>query len=182
MPAKSSSSSASSESDAAAIVLPTDLTVAAVVPRDGRYLIVEERVAGALVITQPGGHIEANESPEAAVVRETLEETGCVVEVESLLGVYLWIHPQTRQQFLRIVYAAALVSESRTRPLEDGVHAVHWYSLADIKRRRSSLRTPVVLRCVDDYVAGIRKPQGMLAPMMPVQQHVDAVIASASLV
>lgn len=163
-------------------MLPTDLTVAAVVPRAGRYLIVEERVGGALVITQPGGHIEANESPEDAVVRETLEESGCVVTVDSLLGVYLWIHPQTRQQFLRIVYVANLVSEDRSRPLEDGVHAVHWYSVDDLRRRRQSLRSPVVIRCVDDHVAGVRKPQSLLAPLLPIQQHVDAVIASACLV
>jgi len=152
------------------------------VPRDGRFLVVEERVSGALVITQPGGHIEANESPEAAVVRETLEETGCLVEVESLLGVYLWIHPQSRQQFLRIVYVANLLSESRSRPLEDGVHAVHWYSPDDLRRRRPSLRSPVVIRCVDDYLAGVRQPTDLLAPLMPVQQNVDAVIASACLV
>jgi ADP-ribose pyrophosphatase YjhB (NUDIX family) len=163
-------------------VLPTDLTVAAVVPRDGRYLIVEERVSGALVITQPGGHIEANESPEEAVVRETFEETGCTVEVDGLLGVYLWIHPQTRQQFLRIVYVAQCIAEDRSRPLEPGVRAVHWYTLEDLRRRRQALRSPVVLRCVDDYVAGVRRPQDMLAGLAPVQQHLDAVIANAWLV
>ena len=163
-------------------MLPTDQTVAAVVPRDGRYLIVEERASGAMVITQPGGHIEAGESPEEAVVRETLEETGCLVDVESLLGVYLWIHPQSRQQFLRIVYVASLVSDDRSLPLEEGVHAVHWYSLDDLRRRRQSLRNPVVLRCIDDYVAGVRRPQDLLAPMMPVQNNVDAVIANALLV
>jgi ADP-ribose pyrophosphatase YjhB (NUDIX family) len=163
-------------------VLPTDLTVAAVVPRDGRYLIVEERASGVVVVTQPGGHIEAGESPEEAVVRETLEETGCHVEVDSLLGVYLWIHPQTRQQFLRIVYIAALVSDGRTRPLDDGVHAVHWYSLDDLRRRRQSLRSPVVIRCIDDYLAGVRPPHTLLSGMMPVQQNVEAVIATACLV
>jgi ADP-ribose pyrophosphatase YjhB (NUDIX family) len=163
-------------------VLPTDLTVAAVVPDDGRYLIVEEQASGILVVTQPGGHIEANESPEDAVVRETLEETACTVEVDSLLGVYLWIHPQTRQQFLRIVYVAKFISENKAFPLDDGVHAVHWYTLDDLKRRRKSLRSPVVVRCIEDYVAGKRKPQSLLAGMMPVQQNVDAVLASASLV
>lgn len=163
-------------------MLPTDLTVAAVVAHDGRFLIVEEQASGRIVVTQPGGHIEADESPEDAVIRETLEETGCHVAVDSLLGVYLWIQPQTRQQFLRIVYVASLLSEDRTRPLDDGVHAVHWYSLDDLRRRRQSLRSPVVIRCIDDYLAGIRQPQELLAPLMPVQQNVDAVIASACLV
>lgn len=114
-------------------MLPTDLTVAAVVPEAGRYLIVEERASGMVVVTQPGGHIEANESPDEAVVRETLEETGCHIEVDSLLGVYLWIHPRTRQNFLRIVYVARFLSEDKSRPLDEGVHAVHWYSLEDRK-------------------------------------------------
>lgn len=163
-------------------MLPTDLTVAAVVPRDGRYLIVEERASGAIVVTQPGGHIEAGESPEQAVVRETLEETRCTVDVDGLLGVYLWIHPQSRQQFLRIVYLASFVAEDPGLDLDDGIHAVHWYTLEDLKRRRTSLRTPVVLRCVEDHRAGYRKPQSLLAGMLPVQKNVDRVLASASLV
>lgn len=163
-------------------MLPTDLTVSSVVERDGRFLIVEERASGVVVVTQPGGHIEASESPEQAVVRETLEEAACTVEVDSLLGVYLWIHPQTRQQFLRIVYVANLIAESQTRPLDDGIYAVHWYTLDDLKRRRKSLRSPVVVRCIEDYLAGQRKPGSLLAGMMPVQKNVDAVLASASLV
>jgi 8-oxo-dGTP pyrophosphatase MutT (NUDIX family) len=163
-------------------VLPTDLTVAAVVERDGRHLIVEERASGLVVVTQPGGHIEADESPEQAVVRETLEETACTVEVEGLLGVYLWIQPQTRQQFLRIVYVARLIAEGRTRPLDDGIHAVHWYTFDDLKRRRKALRSPVVIRCIEDYLAGQRKPADLLTGMMPIQKNVDAVLARASLV
>lgn len=163
-------------------MLPTDLTVAAVVPESGRYLIVEERASGVVIVTQPGGHIETDESPEEAVVRETLEETACHIEVDSLLGVYLWIHPQTRQQFLRIVYVARFLSEDKSRPLDDSVHAVHWYSLDDLRRRRQSLRSPVVIRCIDDYLTGKRKPDGLLAGLMPVQKNVDAVLACASLV
>src|SRR5690606_20670053 len=119
--AKSKPNSASSASEAAPRVLPTDLTVSAVVQRDGRYLIVEERASGVIVFTQPGGHIEAGESPEQAVVRETLEETRCTVEVESLLNVYLWIQPQTRQQFLRIVYVARFAGENPALALDDGI-------------------------------------------------------------
>lgn len=163
-------------------MLPTDLTVAAVVQENGRFLIVEERASGVIVVTQPGGHIETNESPEQAVVRETLEEAACTVEVDSLLGVYLWIHPQTRQQFLRIVYVANFVDEHRTRALDDGIHAVHWYTRDDLMRRSKDLRTPVVLRCIDDYLLGQRKPEGLLAGLAPLQKNVDAVLASASLV
>ncbi|MEX2125125.1 MAG: NUDIX hydrolase [Woeseia sp.] len=163
-------------------MLPTDLTVAAVVPLDGRYLMVEERSSGVVVVTQPGGHIEANETPEQAVVRETLEETRCTVKVDELLGVYLWIHPQTRQQFLRIVYVANLIGEDRSRALDDGIHAVHWYTPDDLNRRRKSLRSPLVMRSIEDFVAGQRKPRSFLDDMLPVQRNVDRVLASASLI
>jgi ADP-ribose pyrophosphatase YjhB (NUDIX family) len=115
-------------------------------------------------------------------VRETLEETRCSVEVGGLLGVYLWIQPQTRQQFLRIVYVANFIGEDRSLPLDDGIHAVHWYTLEDLNRHRKSLCSPVVTRCIEDYVAGRRKPKSLLAGMSPVQQNVDRVLASASLV
>lgn len=163
-------------------MLPTDLTVCAVVERSDKFLIVEERSSGVVVITQPGGHIESGESPEDAVVREVLEEAGCVVSVSGLLGVYLWIHPQTRQQFLRIVYTADLVTENQKQKLDNGIHAVHWYSVADIRHRKRDCRSPVVLRCIDDFIAGKRQPATLLAGMMPVQKNVGAVLAHACLV
>ncbi len=163
-------------------MLPTDLTVCAVVERNEKFLIVEERSSGVVVITQPGGHIESGESPEDAVVREVTEEAGCLINVSGLLGVYLWIHPQTRQQFLRIVYTADLVTENQRQKLDNGIHAVHWYSIADIKHRKRDCRSPVVLRCIDDYLAGKRQPSTLLAGMMPVQKNVGAVLAHACLV
>jgi ADP-ribose pyrophosphatase YjhB (NUDIX family) len=163
-------------------VLPTDLTVSAVVEKDGKFLIVEERSSGILVITQPGGHIETGESPEEACTREVLEETGCDIAINSLLGVYLWIQPQTRQQFLRIVYVADLLREDGSRKLDDGIHAVHWYIKADIEHHVRKLRTPTVMRCIEDYVAGKRQPESILAGAMPIQHRVADVLASASLV
>ena len=163
-------------------MLPTDLTVAAVVERDGQYLIIEERSSGRVVITQPGGHIEAGESPEQAVERETLEESGYVVSVTGLLGVYLWIHPQTRQQFLRVMYTADPVFRDASRKLDEGIHDVHWYSRTELLQRSADFRTPIVLRCVDDYIAGNRQCEQLLSDMMPIHKNVDAVIANAHLV
>jgi 8-oxo-dGTP pyrophosphatase MutT (NUDIX family) len=163
-------------------VLATDLTVSAVVVQDGKFLIVEERASGLDVITQPGGHIETGESPEEACTREVREETGCDIAINGLLGVYLWIQPQTRQQFLRIVYVGDLLLEDPTRKLDDGIYAVHWYSKADIEHHARKLRTPVVLRCIEDYLAGRRQPESILAGAIPIQQRVADVLASASLV
>ncbi len=160
----------------------TDLTVSAVVERDGRFLIVEERSSGVVVINHLGGHIEAGESPQQAVVREALEETGCRITVDGLLGVYLWIHPQTRQQYLRIAYVGNYLSHDESRALDDGVYAVNWLTPADLERRMQTLRSPIVMRCVEDYLAGQRQPDSFLASLMPVQQNVAAVMANAALV
>ena len=161
---------------------PTDLTVAAVVDLDGRFLIVEEQAINRKVLSQPGGHIEAGESPEEAVVRETLEETGCEVECGELIGIYLWIQPQTRQQFLRIVYEAKFVSCDEDRKLDDGIIARRWATLPELEARRRLLRSPAVTRCVQDYISGKRQSDALLSGMLPLQQNVHRVLANADLV
>jgi ADP-ribose pyrophosphatase YjhB (NUDIX family) len=163
-------------------VLPTDLTVTAVVERDQRFLLIEERSSGVVSINQPGGRIDSDESPEEAVIRETHAVARCEIAVTGLLGVYLWIHPQTRQQFLRLVYTADMNAEDHSGKIRDGVHAVHWYSIADMRHRRRELRSPIVLRCVEDYVSGLRERDSLLAGLCPIKQNVAAVMANARLV
>ena len=161
---------------------PTDLTVSAVVAHEGRYLLVEEHATGRAVFNQPGGHIESGESPEQAVIREVLEETGCNVACGELIGVYLWIHPQTRQQFLRLVFVAEYLACDEARRLDDGIIARHWMTRAELENRRQALRSPVVLRCVHDFEAGKRSADHLLSGMLPLQTNVDAVLANADLV
>ncbi len=160
----------------------TDLTVAAVVCHEGRYLMVEEEAMGRIVFSQPGGHLESGESPEQALVREVREETACDVHCTELIGVYLWIHPQSRQQFLRLVYAAGLLGCDDSRPLDAAIVARHWLTLAEIERRRKVLRTPAVLRSIQDYESGRRESDALLTGMLPLSQHVDRVLARADLV
>jgi len=161
---------------------PTDLTVSAVVENNGRFLLVEEHAMGEVVLNQPGGHIETGESPEDAVIREVLEETGCDVTCGELIGVYLWIHPQTRQQFLRLVFTAKYVSCDEDRKLDHNIIRRRWMVREDIESHRRQLRSPVVLRCVHDYEAGRRQSDALLTGMLPLQQNVDRVLASADLV
>ena len=161
---------------------PTDLTVSAVVESAGRYLLVEEYATGQVVLNQPGGHIESGESPEEAVIREVMEETGCEVACGELIGVYLWIHPQTRQQFLRIVFVAEYLGSDDSRKLDDGVVARRWMTREEIESGNKPLRSPVVLRCLHDYESGRRQSDALLTGMMPLQQNVDAVLANADLV
>ncbi|MGI9238747.1 MAG: NUDIX domain-containing protein [Woeseiaceae bacterium] len=161
---------------------PTDLTVAAVIENDDQFLLVEEHSSGRRVLTQPGGHIETGESPEQAIIRETLEETGCDICCGDLIGIYLWIHPQSRQQFLRIVYAAEFLQCHEKRNLDDGIIGRRWLTLEEIESRRARLRSPAVLRCVHDYVAGKRQSDALLHGMLPLQQNVQRVLATADLV
>lgn len=163
-------------------MLATDLTVSAVVEKDGRYLVVEEFAMGEAVLNQPGGHIEAGESPEQAVVREVLEETGCDIACGELIGVYLWIHPQTRQQFLRIVYVGRYLACDPARTLDASIIERRWMSRAELEARRKRLRTPVVLRCIHDFESGRRQADDLLAGRLPLQRNVDAILASADLV
>lgn len=160
----------------------TDLTVAAVVENEDRFLLVEEIASNRRVLSQPGGHIEAGESPEQAVIREVFEETACDVCCGELVGVYLWIHPQTRQQFLRIVYAAEFLRCDEQLKLDDGIIGRRWLTLDEIISRRAKLRSPAVLRCVHDYAAGKRQSDSLLNAMLPLQQNVHRVLATADLV
>ena len=161
---------------------PTDLTVSAVIEKDGQYLLVEEHAQGNVVLNQPGGHIEGGESPEEAVIREVLEETGCDVSCGELIGVYLWIHPQTRQQFLRLAYVADFLACDESRSLDAGIIERRWMSRADLEDQRARLRSPVVLRCLHDFEAGRRQADNLLSGMVPLQHNVDAILASADLV
>lgn len=163
-------------------MFPTDLTVSAIVEKDGQFLLVDEYVGGRLVLNQPGGHIESGESPENALVREVLEETGCTVACGDVVGVYLWIHPQSRQQFLRIVFAAEFLCCDENRQLDDSVVGRIWLTATEIEKRRQRLRTPVVLRCIRDYVSGRRLSDTVLTGILPLQNNVDAVLARADLV
>ena len=143
-----------------------DVTVAALVERDGRFLVVEERIGGRVVFNQPAGHVEDGESLRAAVIRETLEETGWHFEPEALLGLYLWRSPRGHTT-LRIAFAGKVVAHERERTLDPPVIAAHWLTLAELQSRSGQLRTPLVLRCIDDFLAGQRLPLTAIADESP---------------
>jgi 8-oxo-dGTP pyrophosphatase MutT (NUDIX family) len=143
-----------------------DVTVAAVVERDGRFLIVEERACGRVVFNQPAGHLELDESLLDAVVRETREETGYLFEPEHLLGVYMWHSEEAGTSFLRVTFVGSAAAPEGSPTLDDGIIAAHWLSRNQLLSRNDQLRSPLVLRCIDDHLAGIRYPLDCLT-------HVD---------
>jgi len=150
-----------------------DLTVAAVVHRDGRFLLVEERIGSAVVFNQPAGHVEDGESILQAVVRETLEETAWQFEPQHLLGLYLWRNPRNGQSTLRVAIAGTVSGHDARRALDRGIIAAHWLDRETLLARQSRLRSPLVMRCIDDYLSGTRHDLSALAylPGQPVTQE-----------
>lgn len=139
-----------------------DVTVAAVVERDGRFLVVEERAARRIVINQPAGHLEAGESLLDAAVRETLEETGYRLVPASVTGVYLWRHPATGRSFLRVAFTGTVTGPEPDRALDRCIVRAAWMSREQLAARPNVLRSPLVLRCIDDFLAGARYPLSLL--------------------
>ena len=149
--------------------LQPELTVAAVVDRQGRFLVVEERAARQLVFNQPAGHVEQGEALIDAVVREVREETAWRFEPRAVVGVYLWSHPQTRRAYLRVAFCGEVSDHDPSQPLDTGILRTHWFTRPQLLGHGPRLRTPMVLRCVDDFLAGARFPLD-LVQQVPVEE------------
>lgn len=142
-----------------------NVTVAAVVERDGRFLLVEEAADSRLVINQPAGHLDEGESLIDAVVRETLEETAWHFRPEALVGIYRWRHPGKRVTYLRFAFAGAALRHEPERRLDDGIIQAIWLTPAELSAASDRQRSPLVQRCVDDYLAGRRFPLSLLTDL-----------------
>ncbi|MET0282198.1 MAG: NUDIX hydrolase [Steroidobacteraceae bacterium] len=133
-----------------------DLTVAAIVQHDHRFLVVEELIRDCLVFNQPAGHVEDGESILEAVIRETLEETAWQFTPRQLLGVYQWRQAQSGQSFLRMAIIGDVTGHDPARSLDTGIVAAHWMDRDALLAQPQRLRSPLVMRCIDDYLAGQR--------------------------
>ncbi len=132
-------------------------TVATIVERDDAFLVVEETTETGLRINQPAGHLESGETLAAAAVRETLEETGYHVTPTALVGIYKWRSPESGETFVRFAFAAQAVSHDPGRALDEGILRALWMPYAELAAARARHRSPLVLRCVDDFRAGVRR-------------------------
>lgn len=137
--------------EAAAAIWRPDVTVATVAERDGSFLFVEERIRGALVVNQPAGHLEPNESLLHAAMRETLEETAWDVELTGLVAVYQWTSPHDGQQVLRFTFAAVPLRERAGQRLDRGIERALWLTPAELRDGAYPPRSPLVWRSIEDY-------------------------------
>ena len=144
-----------------------DVTVATIVARDGRFLVVEEVVRDEWVLNQPAGHLEPDETLHAAALRETLEETGWTVELTDLVGVYQWSSADGKRQFLRFAFAATPLAHDPQRRLDEGIVRALWLTHEEIVSESARLRRPMVLGNIDDWLAGRRHPLSAIQSLLP---------------
>ncbi len=153
-----------------------NVTVAAIIERDGRFLLVEEDTADGLRLNNPAGHLDPGESPIDACAREVLEETAHDFAPTALVGVYLNRFTRTRTgddiTYLRFVFTGTLGTHHGWRALDEGIVRTVWMTLEELRASADRHRSPLVLQCVQDYLAGQRAPLGLI--------HTDASVLQSA--
>ncbi|MGA7596202.1 MAG: NUDIX hydrolase [Gallionella sp.] len=139
-----------------------DVTVAAVIERDGKFLLVEEETLAGLRYNQPAGHLEADESLVDAVIRETLEESAYHFVPQHLLGIYRWHSDESDTTYLRFAFTGIIAGHETGRELDSGIIRTLWQTHEEIRATRSHHRSPLIMRCVEDHLAGKRYPLELL--------------------
>jgi 8-oxo-dGTP pyrophosphatase MutT (NUDIX family) len=148
------------------------VTVAAVIERNGRFLLVEEETAQGLMLNNPAGHLDPGESPEQGCIRETLEETGCHFQPDALVGVYLarLLRPATDEDitYLRFAFCGRVGEPEPGRALDAGIVRTLWLTPEEIRASCARHRSPLLLQCMEDYLAGRRHPLDAITTLASV--------------
>jgi phosphatase NudJ len=138
------------------------VTVAAVIERDGRFLMIEEETSEGLRINNPAGHLDPGETPAEGCAREALEETAWNFRPTALLGVYISRFQRSTTgediTYLRVAFTGELGAEEVGRPLDTGIVRTLWMTPEELRATAERHRSPLVLRCLDDFLAGVRHP------------------------
>lgn len=138
------------------------VTVAAVIEQNGRFLLVEEETSDGLRFNQPAGHLDEGESLVAACARETLEETAHLFRPAELVGIYQIRIPEKDVTYLRFAFAGEVLGFDETRELDDGILRAVWMTPAEIEACADRHRSPFVVQCVKDWLAGRRFPLDLI--------------------
>ena len=134
------------------------VTVAAVIEQDGKFLLVEEHTEAGPQFNQPAGHWEPDETLAEGVAREVLEETAYHFVPEALLGIYRWRHPAKDVTYLRFAFCGRLDGHESGRALDTGIIRAAWFSPEEIRATAGRHRSPLIVKCMEDYLAGKRYP------------------------
>jgi len=138
------------------------VTVAAVIERDEKFLLVEEETSQGLRFNQPAGHLEAGESLLAAVAREVLEESAYHFVPQHLLGIYRWHAPESDTTYLRFAFTGEITGHDPHRQLDTGILHAIWMTPDEFRAAKARHRSPLNLRCIEDHLAGKRYPLDIL--------------------
>ncbi len=139
-----------------------NVTVAALIERDGRYLLVEEETDDGIRLNQPAGHLDENESLIDACVRETLEESAWQFIPTALVGMYQWMRPQGDITYLRFAFAGTLGEFDEKRKLDTGILRTVWMTPEEIRSTQDRHRSPLIWQCVQDHLSGRRFPLDLI--------------------
>ena len=139
-----------------------NVTVAAVIEQDGKFLLVEEETAEGVMFNQPAGHLEDGETLLDGVVREVQEETAYRFKPTGLLGVYHWKHPRKDITYLRFAFTGEIEGHNPEQKLDDGIIRACWLTLDEVRATQAQHRSPQVLTCIEHYLAGQRFPLSAL--------------------
>lgn len=137
------------------------VTVAAVIESTQRFLLIEEESDGLIVFNQPAGHLDEGESLMDAVCRETMEESGWHFTPQAIVGLYQYTSPLNRNTYLRVCFYGEHYAYNPAQPLDTGILRTVWLTREEIVQKEN-LRSPLVLRCIDDYLQGIRYPLSLI--------------------
>jgi 8-oxo-dGTP pyrophosphatase MutT (NUDIX family) len=143
------------------------VTVACVVARGDRFLMVEEEIFGEIAYNQPAGHLDPNETLQVAAVRETLEETGHTIDLDAFLGVWQWTSHEHGEQVLRFTFAGHVVAFDPERTLDTGIRRALWLRRDEIEAMGARLRSPLILPTIDAWLDGRRLPLDTVASLLP---------------
>ncbi len=150
------------------------VTVAAIIEREGRYLLVEEHTPEGLRLNNPAGHLDPGESPEQGVAREALEETAFVFEPTALVGIYLSRFQRASTQedvtYLRFAYCGKLGDFDSARQLDTGIVRTLWMTPDEVRASAERHRSPLVQRCIEDHLAGQRFPLSLVQTDLTIFQ------------
>ncbi len=141
-------------------------TVAAVIEQDGRFLLIEEHTPEGLRLNNPAGHLDPGESPAQGCARETLEETAYTFQPTALVGVYLSRFQRNATgediTYLRFAFCGTLGAHDPARPLDRGIVRTVWMTPEEVRASAGRHRSPLVLQCIEDYLAGQRYPLSVI--------------------
>jgi len=147
------------------------LTVASVIERKNKYLLVEEHTDNGIAFNQPAGHVENGESIVSAIKREVNEETAWLFEPEAIIAIQLWRKTPEYPSFVRVCFSGKVHSHNAEQKLDDDIITTHWLSREQMAEKKSQLRSPLVLKSVDAYLNGERYPLSLLKSYLDLEHE-----------